>query len=130
MGFFSGHPPGRGRHLGVHLDAEAGSLGQIEHSIPGKGRFLGFGEEPDLQRSEGIVLHEEPTHIVPGTDVRRSLKTPSWSSATARWGLWAAVREVCRWRRIDAPHLIAHVLDGMKFVNGIEVTSFKKGAAA
>jgi transposase-like protein len=38
-----------------------------------------------------------------------------------------------RWRRIDAPHLVARVLDGIQFVDGVEVTESakrRKGAAA
>jgi len=38
-----------------------------------------------------------------------------------------------RWRRIDAPHLVAKVLEGVPFVDGIEVTESakrRKGAAA
>jgi len=36
-----------------------------------------------------------------------------------------------RWRRIDAPHLVAKVLDGVQFTNGVEVTkTLKRGVAA
>lgn len=36
-----------------------------------------------------------------------------------------------RWRRIDAPHLVAKVLDGVQFMNGIELTrASKRGVAA
>ncbi len=53
---------------------------------------------------------------------------------TARTGLYLVFKLVRqaqhRWRRIDAPHLISRVLDGVKFVNGVEVTSSKKGVAA
>lgn len=53
---------------------------------------------------------------------------------TARTGLYLVFKLVRqaqnRWRRIDAPHLISRVLDGVKFANGIEVMSSKKGVAA
>lgn len=53
---------------------------------------------------------------------------------TARTGLYLVFKLVRqaqqRWRRIDAPNLISRVLDGVKFVNGIEVASSKKGVAA
>jgi putative transposase len=36
-----------------------------------------------------------------------------------------------RWRRIDAPHLVPRVLDGVQFMNGVEVTKgSKRGVAA
>ena len=31
-----------------------------------------------------------------------------------------------RWRRIDAPHLVAKVLEGVQFVNGVEVIESAK----
>ncbi len=54
---------------------------------------------------------------------------------TARTGLYLVFQLVRRagqrWRRLDAPHLVAKVLDGIQFVNGIEVTkTSKRGAAA
>ena len=54
---------------------------------------------------------------------------------TARTGLYLVFqlvqRAAQRWRRLDAPHLVAKVLDGIQFVNGIEVTkASKRGAAA
>jgi len=40
-------------------------------------------------------------------------------------------RAAQRWRRLDAPHLVARVLDGVQFINGIEVTkASKRGVAA
>ena len=54
---------------------------------------------------------------------------------TAQGGLYLVFqlvrRAAQRWRRIDAPHLVARVLDGMQFVNGIEIKKpAKRGAAA
>jgi len=54
---------------------------------------------------------------------------------TARAGLYLVFqlvqRAAQRWRRLDAPHLVAKVLDGIQFVNGLEVTeASKRGAAA
>ncbi|HLW58556.1 MAG TPA: transposase, partial [bacterium] len=54
---------------------------------------------------------------------------------TARAGLYLVFQLVQRaghrWRRLDASHLVAKVLDGIQFVNGIEVTkASKRGAAA
>jgi hypothetical protein len=31
-----------------------------------------------------------------------------------------------RWRRIDAPHLVAKVLEGVQFVNGVELRESAK----
>lgn len=54
---------------------------------------------------------------------------------TARTGLhlvFQLVRQAeGRWRRLDAPHLVVRVLDGVRFVNGLEVRKApKRGAAA
>ncbi len=55
---------------------------------------------------------------------------------TARTGLYLVFQLVRRaerrWRRIDAPHVVVKVLDGVQFVNGVEVTepARKRRAAA
>lgn len=54
---------------------------------------------------------------------------------TARTGLYLVFQLVRRgerrWRRIDAPHLVTKVLEGVQFVNGAEVTKgSKRGIAA
>jgi hypothetical protein len=54
----------------------------------------------------------------------------------AQTGLYLVLKLVRRaeqqWRRIDAPHLVAKVLEGVRFVNGVEVSESakqRKGAA-
>ena len=53
---------------------------------------------------------------------------------TAQTGLYLvfqlARRAAQRWRRLDAPHMVAKVLDGAQFMNGIEVTKASKRAVA
>ena len=54
---------------------------------------------------------------------------------TARTGLhlvFQLVRQAeGRWRRLDAPHLVVRVLDGVRFVNGLDVRkASKRGVAA
>jgi len=54
---------------------------------------------------------------------------------TARTGLYLVFQLVRqaerRWRRLDAPHLVVRVLDGVRFVNGLEVRKApKRGVAA
>jgi putative transposase len=53
---------------------------------------------------------------------------------TARTGLYLVFQLVRRaerrWRRIDAPHLVTKVLDGVQFMNGVEVTKGSKRRVA